>query len=81
MEGQGRRVLHDELLPQLHTALLYLSGGPADHPPVRQPSEVLSAAHRRISRLIREIFALGGSISGLVPPIVEARLREKFANR
>ena len=29
------------------------------------------------SRLIREVFALGGSIDGLVPPVVEARLREK----
>jgi len=33
------------------------------------------------SRLIREIFALGGTISGLVPEIVETRLREKFAGR
>ena len=33
------------------------------------------------SRLIREIFSLGGSISGLVPAIVEARLREKSAGR
>jgi pantetheine-phosphate adenylyltransferase len=33
------------------------------------------------SRIIREIFALGGSISGLVPEIVEMRLREKFAAR
>ena len=29
------------------------------------------------SRLIREVFALGGPISGLVPETVEARLREK----
>jgi pantetheine-phosphate adenylyltransferase len=33
------------------------------------------------SRIIREVFALGGSISGLVPEIVEARLREKSAGR
>lgn len=26
IEGQGRRVLHDEVLPELHTALLQLSG-------------------------------------------------------
>ena len=25
LEGQGRRVLHDEVLPELHTAILYLS--------------------------------------------------------
>ncbi len=33
------------------------------------------------SRLIREIFSLGGSISGLVPAIVETRLRQKAAGR
>lgn len=31
------------------------------------------------SRLVREVFALGGAVQGLVPPIVEARLRKKFA--
>src|SRR6187397_2785635 len=29
------------------------------------------------SRLIKEVFSLGGEISGLVPPIVEKKLREK----
>ncbi|HEX8031571.1 MAG TPA: pantetheine-phosphate adenylyltransferase [Vicinamibacterales bacterium] len=29
------------------------------------------------SRLIKEVFALGGQITGLVPPIVEERLRAK----
>jgi pantetheine-phosphate adenylyltransferase len=29
------------------------------------------------SRLIKEVFALGGSIEGLVPPIVEDRLRSR----
>ena len=29
------------------------------------------------SRLIKEVFALGGKVHGLVPEIVEARLREK----
>ena len=29
------------------------------------------------SRLVKEVFALGGTVSGLVPPIVEARLRVK----
>jgi pantetheine-phosphate adenylyltransferase len=33
------------------------------------------------SRMIKEVFALGGSISGLVPEIVEARLREHRARR
>jgi pantetheine-phosphate adenylyltransferase len=29
------------------------------------------------SRLIKEVFSLGGRVSGLVPDIVEARLRDK----
>jgi pantetheine-phosphate adenylyltransferase len=29
------------------------------------------------SRLVKEVFALGGDVAGLVPPVVEARLREK----
>ena len=31
------------------------------------------------SRLIKEVFALGGQVHGLVPDMVEARLREKVA--
>jgi len=31
------------------------------------------------SRLIKEVFALGGPVTGLVPDVVEARLREKRA--
>ena len=29
------------------------------------------------SRLVKEVFALGGSVDGLVPPSIEVRLREK----
>jgi pantetheine-phosphate adenylyltransferase len=29
------------------------------------------------SRLIKEVFTLGGEITGLVPPIVEEKLRAK----
>ena len=31
------------------------------------------------SSLVKEVFALGGSIRELVPTIVEQKLREKFA--
>ena len=31
------------------------------------------------SRLIKEVFRLGGEVSGLVPPLVEEGLRRKFA--
>jgi pantetheine-phosphate adenylyltransferase len=29
------------------------------------------------SRLVKEVFQLGGSVRGLVPPAVERRLRDK----
>jgi pantetheine-phosphate adenylyltransferase len=32
------------------------------------------------SRLVKEVFGLGGSIAGLVPPTVEERLRRRMAN-
>jgi pantetheine-phosphate adenylyltransferase len=32
------------------------------------------------SRLIKEVFRLGGAVSGLVPPLVEQRLRQKQAS-
>jgi pantetheine-phosphate adenylyltransferase len=32
------------------------------------------------SRLVKEVFVLGGALDGLVPPLVEARMREKVAS-
>ncbi len=32
------------------------------------------------SRLVKQVIALGGDISGLVPPLVEARLRDRVLN-
>jgi len=31
------------------------------------------------SRMVKEVFSLGGNISGLAPPPVEARMRERFS--
>src|SRR4051812_14261925 len=33
------------------------------------------------SRLIKEVFSLGGRVQGLIPEMVEQRLREKFKRR
>jgi pantetheine-phosphate adenylyltransferase len=33
------------------------------------------------SRIVKEIFQLGGQVKGLVPPVVEERLREKVSRR
>ena len=32
------------------------------------------------SRLVKEVFQLGGELDGLVPPLVEARMKEKVAS-
>ncbi|MBN1485202.1 MAG: hypothetical protein JXA37_10805 [Chloroflexia bacterium] len=53
MEGQGRRILHDEVLPQLHAAILYL--GEPNSPNAQQAVEALTEAHRQISNLVREV--------------------------
>jgi signal transduction histidine kinase len=55
VEGQGRRVLHDRVLPQLHAALLYLTGQP-DSEPIRLAVEALAAAHREIAALMRDVL-------------------------
>jgi signal transduction histidine kinase len=61
LEGQSRRVLHDEVLPELHTSALELSGLAASHPEVLQAVENLSAAHRRISDLLRSVAQQPGA--------------------
>ena len=32
------------------------------------------------SRLVKEVFQLGGRLSGLVPPLVEERMKQKMEN-
>ena len=33
------------------------------------------------SRLVKEVFQLGGTVEGLVPPLVEQRMKEKIVQR
>lgn len=54
VDRRTRRVLHDEVLPQLHTALLALSRVPTGEA-VQEASEMLAAAHRQIADLLREM--------------------------
>ena len=53
IEGQGRRVLHDQILPQLHEAILSLSGRP-DAAVVQRVVEALTSAYRQIADLMRD---------------------------
>jgi len=54
VDRRTRRTLHDEVLPQLHTALLTLSRVPP-HEAVQEASATLAAAHRQIANLLREM--------------------------
>jgi pantetheine-phosphate adenylyltransferase len=55
-------LMNRKLQPQLETVFM-------------MPAETYSYLS---SRLVKEVFRLGGSVSGLVPEVVEHRLREKF---
>jgi len=55
VDRRARRTLHDDILPQLHTALLELSTGePRD---TQQAVIQLQAVHRALSNLLREMPA------------------------
>jgi signal transduction histidine kinase len=63
LDRRTRRVLHDDVLPQLHAALLYLHAMPvpADGQeaasPAAEPIRLLAGAHRRLAELLRELPA------------------------
>jgi signal transduction histidine kinase len=56
LDRQTRRILHDDVLPRLHAALLALDG-PADQERSKQIINTLSDAHHQISDLLREMPA------------------------
>ena len=54
LESQGRRVLHDQVLPRLHTSILQLSAR-RDDPAVREAVAELTTVHREISDLMHDV--------------------------
>jgi signal transduction histidine kinase len=91
LEGQGRRVLHDEVLPELHTAILYLSEqAAAEVPGEGEPGQTarsmaqLAGIHRRISDLMRDLplatphcLAAGG-LAAALPALIEGPPGDAF---
>ena len=57
--AQSKRVLHDEVLPQLHLALLYLSTIDSDADALAQAQDSLTQAHRTLSDLMRDMAVHG----------------------
>jgi hypothetical protein len=55
-DQRARRLLHDEVLPLLHTAMLTLSGSqPQANHAGDDPVSLMGDAHRQISNLLREM--------------------------
>jgi signal transduction histidine kinase len=66
VDRRARRVLHDDILPQLHTAMLMLNH--KDFGSLKETSEVLSTmtdVHRRISDLLHDLPATAPDVAWL----------------
>jgi hypothetical protein len=62
LDRNTRRVLHDEILPQIHSALLIVSSGDAQS--IGETTALLAGVHRELAGLLREMPARGA------PPVV-----------
>ncbi len=77
LDRQARRVLHDDVLPQLHTALLTL-GGAANDKAKAETIALLTGLHHQLSDLLRQLpkttapaLAHRGLVSAIQEVIVE----------
>jgi signal transduction histidine kinase len=84
LDRRTRRVLHDEILPTLHTSLLKLSSLPsAQTPEMGEVVQLLSDTHRQISALLRDLPVSAPpeiARQGLVGAL-QHMVKEEFAER
>lgn len=89
LDRRARRVIHDDVLPTLHSALLSLND--SDFRSLSKTSEVLSAvlsqlssAHHQLADLLRELPAVTApevarlGLTGALRQVVEGELKEAF---
>ncbi len=85
IDQQTRRVLHDELLPRLHTAMLALRGAQIDGETAKMRAiETLGEVHRQVADMLREmrsttapeVAAMG--LIGALRRVVEEDLPQAF---
>lgn len=55
IDQQTRRVLHDEILPTLQTALITLNATPGENGRVGEAAQIMADAHRQISDLLHDM--------------------------
>ncbi len=83
IDRRTRRVLHDDVLPELHTAMLFLSSL-ADNDMARQALERLSSTHRQIADLLHTMPATSASdvghlgLIGALRQVVDHELGKAF---
>lgn len=84
IDQQTRRVLHDDILPTLQTALITLSSAAAQNGAVASAIDTMTDAHRQISNLLRDMPTTSApdvARSGLLPALrrtVETDLSHAF---
>ena len=82
LDQQARRILHDEALPNVHTALLMLSGN--SDPVAQEAAPLLEDVHRRLANLLRntpQIAAteLSAGLLAGVRQVLDGELAGQFA--
>lgn len=83
LEQQARRVLHDEVLPDLHAALLSLNEAGSSHQALERTAQNLASAHRQIANLLQQAppsYPATLARQGLLAALQEAtqELQESF---
>jgi len=86
LDRRGRRILHDEVLPRLHTALLALSSpSPENHAGgEREAIDLLAEVHHQISDLLRQIPSATApelarlGLAGALQQALENELKDAF---
>jgi pantetheine-phosphate adenylyltransferase len=63
---------------EMQMALMNRRLGPSVETVFMMPAETYSYVS---SRLVKEVFQLGGTVTGLVPPLIERRMKEKLNQR
>jgi signal transduction histidine kinase len=79
MDQQARRVVHDDVLPQLHAAMLALSEDHSQGPSRQEGIQMLTEVHHRLSDLLREMPATSApqvARLGLLPALEEVVQQE-----
>jgi len=86
MDSQSRRVLHDEILPDIHAAMLALSGAQPGPDAIRDVVTQLAQIHKHLSMLIREMPSAATArveqvgLVGLLRQTVSSEFSSDFAS-